>query len=55
MPPEIMALLSGVDGSYLDAAFDEIERKYGSLDQYLAKGLGLSRADIKAVRRNMVK
>ncbi|MFM5931557.1 MAG: tyrosine-protein phosphatase [Novosphingobium sp.] len=55
MPPEVMTLLSGVDGSYLDAAFDEIDRKYGSLDQYLAKGLGLSRADIKAVRRNMVK
>lgn len=53
MSPEVMGLLAGVDGSYLDAAFDQIEKQYGSLDKYLSKRLGLTRTQVAAVRRNL--
>lgn len=55
MSPEVMKLLVGVDGSYLDAAFDQIDRKYGSLDAYLTQRLGLSKSQIIAVRRNLTR
>ncbi|MFM6933120.1 MAG: tyrosine-protein phosphatase [Novosphingobium sp.] len=55
MSPEVMALLAGVDGSYLDAAFDQIDRKYGSLNGYLTQRLGLTKAQVAAVRRNLTR
>ena len=36
---------------FLDGAFDEIEAKWGSVDNYLAKVVGVSRADITTLRR----
>ncbi len=35
---------------YLQAAFDEVDRKFGSFDAYAHKGLGLTDADIAALR-----
>lgn len=55
MSSEVMALLSGVDGTYLDAAFDQIGKEYGSLDGYLTGKLGLKPSQIAAVRRNLLK
>lgn len=55
MEPDMMALLAGVDGTYLDAAFDQIDRQYGSLDGYLTQRLGLTRAQLAAVRRNLTR
>lgn len=44
--------LHEADGSlFLDAAFDEIERKWGSVDAYLEKEVGLTKADIAVLRR----
>jgi protein-tyrosine phosphatase len=37
----LLAPLSGVRASYLAAAFDEVELAFGSMDGYLADGLGL--------------
>lgn len=55
MSPEVMGLLSGVDGAYLDAAFDQIEKDYGSLDGYLKRKLGLKSSQLAAVRRNLTR
>lgn len=40
----------GVRPEYLQAAFDEAERAYGSFDAYVKNGLGLSDADVAALK-----
>ena len=37
-------------GSYIDATRDEILKKYGSIDGYLTKGLGLTKHAIQKLR-----
>jgi len=44
MPPEAVSNLEPiftVRAAYLDAAFDEVDRRYGSFDRYLRVGLGI--------------
>lgn len=41
----------GVRRAYLDSAFAEVDRVYGSMDAYVRKGLGLSDAQIESIRR----
>lgn len=36
---------------YLQAAFDEVERKYGSMDAYIRQGLGLTDAEIAGLKQ----
>ena len=43
-----------VDASYLQAGLDEITALYGSMDNYLKEGLGLSQATIYVLRAKMV-
>jgi len=43
-----------VDASYLQAALDEVTALYGSMDNYLKEGLGLSQATIYVLRAKMV-
>jgi protein-tyrosine phosphatase len=50
MPPELSAVLMGVDESYLHAAFDAIEKQYGSVNGYLDRALGVDAAQIKRLR-----
>lgn len=38
---KILAVILDVDKSYIEAAFKTIESEYGSVDNYLTKGLGL--------------
>ncbi|MBC1474578.1 tyrosine-protein phosphatase [Listeria grandensis] len=45
-----MKAILDVRPSYLNAAFDEINAKYGSTDAFLKKGLGLTNKDIKALK-----
>jgi len=40
----------GVKKEYLDAAFDEMQKKYGSIEKYFSKGLGIDAAQQKAIR-----
>lgn len=42
MDVKVLEKLSWVETAYLDAAFDEINKKYGSLDAYIQKVLGIS-------------
>jgi protein-tyrosine phosphatase len=43
-----------LQGSYIDATRDHIIKDYGSLDQYLHKGLGLSKAEIEHLRTELL-
>ncbi len=40
----------GVKKEYLDAAFDEMETKYGTVERYLSEGLGIDAAHQQALR-----
>lgn len=48
--PEQVRPVLGVERAYLEAAFDEIEREYGSFDAYRREALGLDDAETKAFR-----
>ena len=48
-PASLMPVLT-VRADYLNAAFDEVEKRYGSFDGYIRDGLGLSAEDVEALR-----
>lgn len=50
----IYAPLLGVQASYLQAGLDEVTAQYGSMDNYLKQGLGLSQETIYVLRGKMV-
>jgi protein-tyrosine phosphatase len=54
LPEESRRVLWRADPKYILAALDSIEREYGSTNGYLARGLGLSKAQIVAVRAALV-
>ncbi|WP_430536493.1 tyrosine-protein phosphatase [Listeria rocourtiae] len=52
--PKVLAGMKAVldvRASYLNAAFDEINAKYGSMDAFLKQGLGLTNQDIKTLKK----
>lgn len=51
----IYAPLLGVEASYLQAALDEVRAEYGSMDNYLKQGLGLSQETLYVLRGKMVR
>ena len=48
--PGIMPAILGVKGIYLEAAFAEVNRVYGSMDRYIAYELKVDAAKQKAIR-----
>jgi protein-tyrosine phosphatase len=50
----LVRTLLGVESAYLQAAFDAIDREYGSFAAYARDGLGLSEADIAWLRDNLL-
>jgi protein-tyrosine phosphatase len=46
IPPAIL----GVKKEYLDAAFDEMQKKYGTIEKYFSEGLGIDANKQKALR-----
>ena len=48
--PSIPLAILGVKKEYLDAAFDEVETQYGSIEKYFSEGLGIDTAQQKALR-----
>jgi protein-tyrosine phosphatase len=48
--PEMLQLMVTVDASYLEAAFESVERSHGSLERYLETALGVD-ADASALLR----
>lgn len=54
LPPHIVAPLLGVEGPYLDAAFDQFRRDYGSAEGFLNRELGVGPREIARLRRRML-
>jgi hypothetical protein len=52
--PSIPVAILGVQESYLNAAFDEMETQYGSIENYFAEGLGIDAAGQQALRHSPV-
>ena len=48
--PAIPRSILGVKEEYLDAAFDEMETKYGTIERYFSDGLGIDAAQQQALR-----
>jgi protein-tyrosine phosphatase len=48
--PEIPAAILGVKKAYLDAAFDEMQKKYGTIEKYFSEALGIDAAQQMAMR-----
>ena len=40
----------GVQEEYLNASFDEMQKKYGTIENYFSEGLGIDAAQQKALR-----
>lgn len=47
---EVVQALMDVRPEYINAAFDEMDAKYGSIQGFLEKGIGLSQADQKKLK-----
>jgi len=48
--PVIPAAILGVKKEYLEAAFDEMQTKYGTIEKYFSEGLGIDAAQQRALR-----
>ena len=44
-PEDVTAMLLSAQPKYLEAAFDEIDRVYGSFDDFLDRALGVKESD----------
>lgn len=51
LPPDVMKMLMGSEPAYIEGALDAINAEYGSVEGYLDKELGVSAADLAALRR----
>lgn len=54
LPAEVAAPLIGVEGVYLDNAFDQMRKDYGSVEGFLDKEVGVGPQQIAALRRQML-
>lgn len=54
LPADVVAPLLGVEGPYLDAAFDQFRRDYGSVEAFLDKELGVGPREIAQLRQRML-
>ncbi len=52
--PALLGPVLGVTPDYLEAAFDEVRRNYGSIEGYVADGLRLNDVTIDGLYRNLV-
>ena len=50
----VLAPILGVDVAYLDALFDEIETRFGSVETYTYRQLGLTSSDLSELRSNLL-
>ncbi len=51
----VVKMMSGVKASYLNAAKDEIEKQYGSIDHYLQQALGVGETEKATLRKILEK
>lgn len=55
LPADVTAPLIGVDGAYLDAAFDQMRKDYGSVEGFMQTELGVGPKEIAALRKRMLR
>ena len=54
LPPDVAAPLIGVEGVYLDNAFEQLRKDYGSVEGYMQQELGVGPGEIAALRKRML-
>lgn len=54
LPADVVQALIGVQGEYLDAAFDQLRTDHGSVEGYLERELGVGPAEVAALRRRLL-
>jgi protein-tyrosine phosphatase len=54
IPPASMAAALEADPRYIETSLSVIDRQYGSVENYAEKGLGVSRAEIEAIRARLL-
>jgi protein-tyrosine phosphatase len=52
--PEVRAIMSDAAPSYIEAALDSAEERYGSLDAYVRDGLELEPRVVSALRESLL-
>lgn len=55
LPADVTAPLIGVDGAYLDAAFDQLRKDYGSIEGFLDRELQVGPEQIGRMRARMLR
>lgn len=50
LPEESVAALMGTRPAYLEAAFNEMTKRYGSVDAYIRDGLGVTDVDLQTLK-----
>ncbi|MCO5322916.1 MAG: tyrosine-protein phosphatase [Microthrixaceae bacterium] len=53
--PDLLRPALGVEAQYLEAAFEEMESRFGSIEGYFEKGLELSDETLDALRAGLVR
>jgi protein-tyrosine phosphatase len=51
---EVVKVMMGVDPAWLQAGFDQIDRRWGSFDNYVSNGLQLTPADVQQLRDTLL-
>ena len=51
LPPEVLMVLMRTEPAYIEAALDALTAEYGSVEAFLDKELGVSAADLAALRK----
>jgi len=52
--PDLLTPVIGVQTSYLDAAIEEMQKRFGGIDGYFADGLGLDAATVERLRSSYI-
>ena len=55
LAPDAAAALAGVDGSYIDATFAALREQYGSVENFMARELGVGPRQIALLKARMLK
>lgn len=55
LPADVIAPLTGVDGVYLDAAFDQLRKDYGSIEGFLDRELQVGPEQIGRLRARLLR
>jgi len=55
LPDDALLPLAGVEGAYLDNAFAQIRKDYGSIDTYLQRELGVGPLQVAILKRRMLR